>query len=210
MDHLYFGARARRKARRRQLVLGTWIAGLVAALLGVPGATVAAGLLHRSGRGPDLAGAMGSSLGAKTSDQAERIIPRPERQPATETRRLARPQPARTQRKARPQHHQVKARPAPTVSPTPTLVYSGSVTSVIDAAARVAGVSADYLVSVARCESGLDATAYNPSGYYGLFQFDRVTWEAFGNGSIYDPAAQSLAAARLLAAGETSRWPNCA
>jgi soluble lytic murein transglycosylase-like protein len=83
-------------------------------------------------------------------------------------------------------------------------------TSVIYAAASHAGISGSYLLSIAHCESSLNPQAYSPSGYYGLFQFDRPTWSAFGYGSIYDPVAQSETAARLVAAGETSRWPNCA
>jgi len=52
--------------------------------------------------------------------------------------------------------------------------------------------------------------AYNAAGYHGLFQFDEQTWAAYGYGDIYDPTAQSRTAARLIAAGESSRWPNCA
>jgi hypothetical protein len=65
-------------------------------------------------------------------------------------------------------------------------------------------------LSVADCESTLNPTAYNAAGYHGLFQFDQTTWSAYGYGSIYDPVAQSRTAARLIAAGQQSRWPNCA
>jgi soluble lytic murein transglycosylase-like protein len=84
------------------------------------------------------------------------------------------------------------------------------VTSVILSAAAEAGISGSYLLSVAECESSLDTRAYNSGGYYGLFQFDQQTWSAYGYGSIYDPVAQSHTAARLIAAGQSSRWPNCA
>ncbi|MDQ3878665.1 MAG: transglycosylase family protein, partial [Actinomycetota bacterium] len=97
-------------------------------------------------------------------------------------------------------------------SPTPVApVYAaGSIAGIISQAAGEFGLSSSYLISVAECESNLDPHAYNGAGYYGLFQFDQTTWSAYGYGSIYDPAAQARTAARLLAAGESSRWPNCA
>jgi soluble lytic murein transglycosylase-like protein len=104
-----------------------------------------------------------------------------------------------------------EARPRPTPSPSETTTApSGSVTELIYAAASEFGLDGGYLLSVATCESGLNPGAYNPAGYHGLFQFDQTTWAAYGYGSIYDPAAQARTAARLLAAGQSSRWPNCA
>ena len=87
--------------------------------------------------------------------------------------------------------------------------YGGSVEGIIRAAAARHGVDGDYLVSVASCESGLDPHAVNPSGYYGLFQFDQATWGEYGSGSIYDASAQAEAAAGMMAAGMSSRWPVC-
>jgi soluble lytic murein transglycosylase-like protein len=87
---------------------------------------------------------------------------------------------------------------------------SGSTSGIIAQAASEFGLSSSYLIGVAECESGLNPRAYNAAGYYGLFQFDQTTWSAYGYGSIYDPVAQARTAARLLAAGESSRWPNCA
>ena len=92
----------------------------------------------------------------------------------------------------------------------PAYSYGGSVTEIIYAAAAEFGLDGSYLLSVAECESGLDPSAYNSAGYYGLFQFDQTTWAAYGYGSIYDPVAQARTSARLLAAGQSSRWPNCA
>jgi hypothetical protein len=87
---------------------------------------------------------------------------------------------------------------------------TGSVTELIYAAGVEFGVDGDYLLSIAGCESDLDPYARNPAGYYGLFQFDEGTWAAYGYGSIFDPKAQARTAARLLAAGQAARWPNCA
>lgn len=105
----------------------------------------------------------------------------------------------------------VSTPPATTITTPAAPVYeSGSVSGAIAQAAAEFGLSADYLIGVAECESGLDPHAYNAAGYYGLFQFDQTTWSAYGYGSIYDVVAQARTAARLLAAGESSRWPNCA
>jgi soluble lytic murein transglycosylase-like protein len=85
-----------------------------------------------------------------------------------------------------------------------------TVEEIIAAAASEFGIDAAYLLAVARCESDLDPNATSPAGYHGLFQFDLETWSAYGYGPIYDPVAQARTAARLLAAGEAERWPNCA
>ncbi len=97
----------------------------------------------------------------------------------------------------------VAASPEPVADPT-------SITGIIHAAAAEFGLDGDYLLSVAVCESNLDPAAYNAAGYHGLFQFDQSTWASYGYGSIYDPSAQARTAARLIAAGQSSRWPNCA
>jgi soluble lytic murein transglycosylase-like protein len=107
-----------------------------------------------------------------------------------------------------------RTRPTPTPSPTEEPeVYvppAGSLASIIYAAAAEFGIDGSYLLSVASCESGLNVQAYSPAGYHGLFQFDQATWAAYGYGSIYDATAQARTAARLIAAGQASRWPNCA
>ena len=87
---------------------------------------------------------------------------------------------------------------------------AGSVEEIIASAATEFGLDPNYLIGVAACESGLDPSAYNEAGYHGLFQFDEQTWGAYGYGSIWDPSAQARTTARLIAAGEASRWPNCA
>jgi soluble lytic murein transglycosylase-like protein len=86
----------------------------------------------------------------------------------------------------------------------------GSITDIIYTAAAEFGVSGDWMVSIAECESGLNPGAYNPAGYYGLFQYEQGLWAGSGYGSIYDPVAQARTTARLLSLGQSSRWPNCA
>ena len=96
-----------------------------------------------------------------------------------------------------------------TVETTP-VAPAGSIEEIIASAATEFGLDPNYLIRVAACESGLDPNAYNEAGYHGLFQFDDQTWGAYGYGSIWDPSAQARTTARLIAAGEGSRWPNCA
>ncbi|MCA1675508.1 MAG: transglycosylase family protein, partial [Actinobacteria bacterium] len=85
-----------------------------------------------------------------------------------------------------------RTRPTPIPSPTeteePEPVYvapAGSLAEIIYNAASEFGLDGAYLYSVATCESGLNAQAYNAAGYHGLFQFDQATWSAYGYGSIY-------------------------
>ena len=61
----------------------------------------------------------------------------------------------------------------------------GSIVGIIEAAAARWGVSGSWMVNIARCESGLRTTAYNPSGpYIGLFQFLQSTFRANGGTNI--------------------------
>jgi len=99
-----------------------------------------------------------------------------------------------------PQSAVLSAEVPPGGGTIPDLIFEGA------AEFRVDG---NFMYALAMCESNLDPRAYNAAGYHGLFQFDQQTWAAFGEGDIYDPAAQSRAAAKLVAAGETQRWPNC-
>jgi hypothetical protein len=69
------------------------------------------------------------------------------------------------------------------------------------------------LTKIAKCESGGDPTAVDPSGTYrGKYQFDRGTWAAMGGSG--DPAKASAAeqdrrALKLYRARGTSPWPVC-
>ena len=190
MDRLYFGARARRKARYKRITRWAAYTSLAAILLGVPGSLVALRFVGSlTGTRPTSVTTAG---GIETSESAASAL--------------------RFKRRV------FQARPTPTPSPKPQpegadLVapgYDGTVTDIVYAAAAEFGLDGGYLLSVASCESGLDPGAVNPAGYHGLFQFDEQTWAAYGYGSIYDPVAQARTAAELLAAGQHSRWPNCA
>ena len=189
MDRLHFGVRARRRARRARLKRIAFIAWIVAVAGGVPAATVALDVTERL-----VEPARGDSRIAAQLLKAPRKGETVETEPAKELK--SRLETAETR----------AADPLATTAPVP----GGGVEGAIFQAAAEFGLDGSYLLSVAICESNLDPSAYNPAGYHGLFQFDQSTWAAYGYGSIYDPVAQSRTAARLLAAGQSSRWPNCA
>jgi soluble lytic murein transglycosylase-like protein len=191
LDRLHFGVRARRRARYKRIARWATYASLAAVLLGVPGSLVAVRFLNSLTGTP--AASIRTAAGIETSESAASAL--------------------RFKRKV------FRVRPTPTPSRrseqsdtdgNDTPEYGGTITEIIYAAAAEFGLDGEYLGSVASCESGLDPGAVNPVGYYGLFQFDEETWAAYGYGSIYDPVAQARTAAELLAAGEYSRWPNCA
>jgi hypothetical protein len=86
----------------------------------------------------------------------------------------------------------------------------GSVEGIIRAAAARWGVSGDWMVKIARCESGLRPNAYNPRGpYIGLFQFLMSTFKGNGGTNIWDPTDQANIAAKMLAHGQAHQW-SCA
>lgn len=194
MEHLHFSARARRRDRLKRRLAGIAIVSLIATMLGIPGMDLGWRLIGRfSGNSATAqAGAVG---GIETSESTKSMLKF--RQEIFANRPT--PQPENT----------AEATTA-TADSTVTTAPAGSITDVIYQAAAEFGLGGDYLVSVAYCESTLNPQATNSAGYYGLFQFDQGTWNAYGYGSIYDPAAQARTAARLIAAGQSSRWPNCA
>ena len=66
--------------------------------------------------------------------------------------------------------------------------------------------------STAQCESGGSYTAVNPAGYYGAYQFDQSTWDAYApsgyqgvNPAEAPPAVQDATAAAV----PYDAWPNC-
>lgn len=186
MDRLHFSARVRRRARRRRWLRRARVAGAIGTMaaiaLGMPGSDASLDLIEQLGGAGDFSE-------TETSESAAAMLRF--RRRTFETR----PSPA----------------PSPSESETAPVASAGSsITEIVYDAAGEFGLSGDYLLSVAGCESGLNPNAYNGAGYYGLFQFDQQTWAAYGYGSIYDPVAQARTAARLLAAGQSDRWPNCA
>jgi soluble lytic murein transglycosylase-like protein len=104
-------------------------------------------------------------------------------------------------------------RPRPTVKPLVVAgppAAPGSVVAIIEAAAYRWGVSGSWMVSIARCESGLRTTAVNASGpYLGLFQFLQSTFTHNGGTNIWSAADQANIAAKMLAHGQAYQW-SCA
>lgn len=175
MDRLYFGTRARRRARLKRALFWASLLSTAATVAGLPGT---GGMLELVQRWEAVASE--PSAGIETSETISSM------------RRF--------------QTRMFRARP----EPTPTQTEPPSIEAVVSEAAERHGLSAGYLLSIAECESGLDPNAYNAAGYHGLFQFDQTTWAQYGDGDIWDPAAQADAAAELIAAGQSSRWPVCA
>jgi hypothetical protein len=188
-NRLSFGARARRRRKIRKLVSWTWIFCMVGMIAGIPGTELSLDLVHRVfGRqvAAQSAGAFDTTEAAAGMKRFQRGLFR------------KRPTPSPT-----------LVSPSPSMAGSPAPVADSIEEIIYDAAAEF-GLSGSYLVSVAECESHLDPMAYNDAGYHGLFQFDNQTWSAYGYGSVYDPVAQARTAARLIADGQSSRWPNCA
>ena len=101
--------------------------------------------------------------------------------------------------------------PVPTSAPVPApAAPSGSVQDIIRAAFAPLGQGAvDWALRVARCESGYNPNAYNPSGpYMGLFQFLQSTWNRtpYAGSSPYDASANAHAAAWLYQNSGPGQW----
>ena len=82
------------------------------------------------------------------------------------------------------------------------------VSTIYDAAGRH-GVSGDWLLNTAICESGLDPWAYNPmTGDSGVFQFKPETWVAWGGdpNALWDVWSQADMAAWAFSAGLHTHW----
>ena len=74
----------------------------------------------------------------------------------------------------------------------------------------VASASSGW-AAVAQCESGGDAS-YNDGQFYGLYNFDRATWQGLGYSGTadqYSAATQTAAAERLYAQRGSAPWPVC-
>lgn len=99
------------------------------------------------------------------------------------------------------------------MQPQPT-----NVEQIVREAARKYGISEDYFVSIAMCESTLNPNAVN-YGYYaggghptGLFQYLPETWNRIGGRSpygvrdIYNPVHQAEVTAWAFANGYAGEW----
>lgn len=91
--------------------------------------------------------------------------------------------------------------PGETATRAPSEAVSGATTA-----------AAGAPTSVIECESGGDYGAVNPAGYYGAYQFDQGTWDAYApegyagtNPAGAPPAVQDAAAAAV----PYDAWPNC-
>ncbi len=196
MKRTFFGPRASRRARLKRRLGVSVLATATSLLIGIP-----------AGLGPlNALGVFGADSpptetkpgkGVEASDSHASIV-RFRREAFKKREKPVKPEP--------------KPTPAETEEPVEAapVAPAGSIEEIIGTAATEFGLDPGYLLGVASCESGLDPSAYNEAGYHGLFQFDEQTWGAYGYGSIWDASAQSRTAARLIAAGEASRWPNCA
>jgi uncharacterized protein YraI len=101
--------------------------------------------------------------------------------------------------------------PPPPPAPAPRASSGNAIVDLITEAAIAYGQSPAELLRVARCESNLDPSAYNPySGASGLFQFLPGTWRTtpFAGHSIFDPWANANAAAWMWSVGRRGEW-NC-
>ena len=181
-----------RRRRTRHLILALWLTCVMGALAGIPFAAKGVSLT-----GDLIARFRPAKGGIETSESAASMMRF--RAAMFETRPSPTPTPT--------EEPEVVEEEAAVVAYVPP---SGSISEIIYAAAAEFGVDGAWLVSIAACESGLNPSATNPAGYYGLFQFDEGTWASYGYGSIYDATAQARTAARLIAAGQASRWPSCA
>jgi Transglycosylase SLT domain len=202
VDNLRFGTTALRRARRRRwirrLALGLWVLTTLGVVAGTPLARNTAGNVVRGFAGSE---AGGSSVQSDALFAGPKPGPEPTETLGQDTEKKKLPEVVAQARKERRRDGG---------SSLDAAYASGSVTEIISAAATEFGIDPGYMISIAECESGLDPAAYNSAGYHGLFQYDDTTWGAYGYGSIWDPVAQARTTAELLAAGQSSRWPNCA
>ena len=79
---------------------------------------------------------------------------------------------------------------------------------IYDAAGRY-GVSGEWILNTADCESGLDPWAYNAvTGDCGVFQFSPATWAEWGGDPavIWDVWSQAEMAAWAFSVGMHSHW----
>jgi uncharacterized protein YabE (DUF348 family) len=97
----------------------------------------------------------------------------------------------------------VGTKPAPVVDPGP------AAGGTVGAGGAAGGLN---WAALANCESSGNATAVNPAGYYGLYQFSLPTWRSVGGtGNPVDasPAEQTERAQILYNRAGAGQWPTC-
>jgi len=98
-----------------------------------------------------------------------------------------------------------------------TTQATGGIEGIVRAAANKYGISEDYFVSVARCESTLNPNSVNYDYYEngnpsGLFQHISGYWSAraekygYAGASVLDPVANANVTAAMFADGLTNLW----
>ncbi len=91
-----------------------------------------------------------------------------------------------------------------------TVPAEATTTVPAESAAATSAYSGGAGNSTVQCESGGDYSANTGNGYYGGYQFDSGTWDAYGDPAYAEasdapPAAQDAAAASV----PYDAWPNC-
>lgn len=111
---------------------------------------------------------------------------------------------------AQPAAHAVAALPATSAPPAAVPpAPAGGVRGIIRNAFQSLGSGAvTWAERVAMCESGDNPNAQSPSGYMGLFQFARSTWNGtpYASRSPFDAVANASAAAWLYSRDGPSQW----
>jgi hypothetical protein len=96
--------------------------------------------------------------------------------------------------------------------PSKTVTTTGTTTTTTTTAPSTSYSSGAVSSATVQCESGGDYTAVNPAGYYGAYQFDQSTWDAYApsgyqgvNPAEAPPAVQDATAASV----PYDAWPSC-
>jgi LysM repeat protein len=99
----------------------------------------------------------------------------------------------------------VPATPAPTPPPAQTTWTTDEVIAAICSLPW----PCDQMVKIASCESGLNPNAYNPAGYYGLFQIN-YSFDGWNDPYVNASVAYTVKYLPALAHGDgLSPWPVC-